>query len=165
MMRGKALYYVHSDQLGRPELLTNSAKAIVWSANNFAFERSVTSDSVGGFSLGLPGQYFDAETGSWYNNARYYDSALGRYLQADPIGLAGGSASTYVYAAASPLMFIDPIGTKWWRLALQATGADAHPTGEAVLQSTRMASASSRATGVARLSSLVEIPGSGIAPC
>jgi hypothetical protein len=34
---------------------------------------------------------------------------VGRYIQSDPIGLRGGN-NTYLYAEASPLMYIDPEG-------------------------------------------------------
>jgi RHS repeat-associated protein len=37
----------------------------------------------------LPGQYYDAETGTRYNYYRDYDPAVGRYEQSDPIGLSG----------------------------------------------------------------------------
>ena len=40
--------------------------------------------------LRLPGQYFDKETNLHYNYYRDYDSAIGRYVQSDPIGLSGG---------------------------------------------------------------------------
>lgn len=58
----------------------------------------------------LPGQYFDSETGLYYNGARYYDPKNGgRYISSDPIGLAGG-LNTYLYANTNPLRYIDPLG-------------------------------------------------------
>ena len=44
-----------------------------------------------------------------YNHFRYYDPTTGRYVQSDRIGLGDGT-NTYLYAAANPLMYIDPTG-------------------------------------------------------
>jgi uncharacterized protein RhaS with RHS repeats len=44
------------------------------------------------------------------NYFRDYDPAVGRYLESDPIGLNGGSYSTYAYAFGNPLSTIDPFG-------------------------------------------------------
>jgi RHS repeat-associated protein len=61
------------------------------------------------YNGGFPGQYRDKETGTFYNWHRTYRPDIGRYDQADPIGLAGGS-NLYLYANANPLKFVDRNG-------------------------------------------------------
>lgn len=56
--------------------------------------------------LRFPGQYHDKETGLHYNFYRYYDSELGKYLNTDPIGFAGG-INLYSYAENNPLIYRD----------------------------------------------------------
>ena len=63
------------------------------------------------FNLRFGGwQYFDVETGLFYNYFRDYDPTTGRFPESDPIGLAGGQASTYAYVSGNPLTLIDKIG-------------------------------------------------------
>ena len=57
----------------------------------------------------------------YYNRYRDYDPVTGRYIQADPIGLAGGS-NPYAYVLNNPVNMIDPDG-----LFAQAAVARAHP--------------------------------------
>jgi RHS repeat-associated protein len=85
LVRGGQVYHVHADHLGRPEMLTNSSKVIVWRAENLAFDRKVVTASIGEYNLGFPGQYYDAEGASWQNWFRTYDGSIGRYTQSDPI--------------------------------------------------------------------------------
>jgi RHS repeat-associated protein len=57
----------------------------------------------------LPGQYYDQETGLYYNYYRYYDPETGRYITSDPIGLQGG-LNSYTYVNGNPIKAIDPLG-------------------------------------------------------
>ena len=63
----------------------------MWRADYEPFgHATVDPASTVDFNLRLPGHYFDAETGSHYSYYRDYDPTTGRYIQPDPIGLAGG---------------------------------------------------------------------------
>lgn len=109
LVRNGTLHYVLPDHLGRPEIVVNHPNQPVWRAQLRAFDRRVVTDQIGGYDLGFPGQYHDTESGFAYNVNRDYDPATGRYLQSDPIGLAGG-INTYAYAGSSPAMAIDWLG-------------------------------------------------------
>lgn len=100
---------IHDDQVGRPEAVTDALQAVVWHANNFAFDRTVTTSSSVALNIGFPGQYFDTETGLWNNGFRDYSPSLGRYVESDPTGIAN-DVNTYNYTSDNPIANIDPMG-------------------------------------------------------
>ena len=60
-------------------------------------------------NLRMPGQYYDAESGNFYNWNRYYKPSIGRYLSPDPIGQDGG-INLFDYVDQNPVMASDPSG-------------------------------------------------------
>lgn len=109
MVRSSKLNFVHNDHLGRPDILTDSTKKVVWKSQNTSYDSNVIQSSIGAFNIGFPGQYYDVESNLWYNWNRYYDASIGRYTQSDPIGLAGG-LNTYAYVGNNPISFVDEQG-------------------------------------------------------
>jgi RHS repeat-associated protein len=61
------------------------------------------------YELRFPGQFFDQATYLHYNYFRDYDPRTGRYIESDPIGLAGG-INTYAYVGGNPLSRTDASG-------------------------------------------------------
>ena len=53
------------------------------------------------------GEYFDAETGTYYLRARYYVPRTGRFMTEDPIR---SGLNWYTYCGGNPVMFVDPWG-------------------------------------------------------
>ncbi|MBK7727231.1 MAG: RHS domain-containing protein [Gammaproteobacteria bacterium] len=113
-------YAIHTDHLGTPMRLTATNGTVVWALDSTPFD--AIHDAFGlpnedvdlngtsiTYNARFPGQYFDAETGLNYNYFRDYDPGTGRYIQSDPIGLAGG-LNTYAYAYQNPLSYTDPDG-------------------------------------------------------
>lgn len=107
--------YYQNDHLGVPIQAIDRNGQVLWSAVYDAFGIATlktlgsTMPASVAHRLRLPGQYWDEESGLHYNWNRYYDPELGRYVQADPIGLEGG-ANSYVYAKSNPINRIDPEG-------------------------------------------------------
>ncbi len=63
------------------------------------------------FNLRFPGQQYDRETQTHYNYFRDYEAQTGRYVQSDPVGLAG-AFNTFEYSLSEPLRYSDRLGLK-----------------------------------------------------
>jgi RHS repeat-associated protein len=107
---GPVVEYLHTDQRDAVETVTDAGGKLLWRGELDAFGALRSERGAAGtMPLRLSGQYADRETGLYYNVHRYYDPAAGRYLQADPLGLAAG-LNLYAYAANDPLNKTDPLG-------------------------------------------------------
>jgi RHS repeat-associated protein len=107
---GGQMYLYHNDHLATPQRLTDEAGMVVWGAGYRAFGLAVVDPTLTvENNLRFPGQYWDSETGLHFNCHRYYVLEIGRYLRADPIGLAGG-INPFVYSENNPVNLIDPLG-------------------------------------------------------
>ena len=88
----------------------NKAGETTWKARYEAFGKArIDNASTAQINLRLPGQYFDAETGLHQNWNRDYAPGIGRYIQADPLGIFGGM-NVYEYAGGNPTYYIDDSG-------------------------------------------------------
>ena len=96
-------------RIGVPIRVEDDKGKVAWSARISPYGHAETDPSKSvELALRFPGHYHDFETGLFYNRFRYYSPELGRYLQSDPIGIAGG-INVYSYTS-SPLTSVDLIG-------------------------------------------------------
>jgi RHS repeat-associated protein len=103
-------YYMHMGQIGEPLMVTDAAKAKVWDAAIDPWGKPVMlSTPTVPLNLRLPGQWAQGEAGLYQNWMRDYDPALGRYAQADPLGIEAGQ-NVYAYVDGKPIRFTDPMG-------------------------------------------------------
>jgi RHS repeat-associated protein len=111
-----SIYYVHADHQGTPRKITRpSDNGLMWRWDPDTFGSLAPNTNPAGlgtfgYNLRFPGQYALTESGLYYNYFRTYDPQMGRYIESDPIGLAGRSVSTYTYVGDDPLDWSDPFG-------------------------------------------------------
>ncbi len=101
--------YVHTDPLGRPDVLTTGDGTVVWSGRHSAYGITNVEIESRGYPLRLAGQYHDGETGLHQNFFRDYDPEVGSYIESDPLGLGGG-LNRYAYTEGNPIIQSDALG-------------------------------------------------------
>lgn len=89
------LTWVHGNHMGVPAVITDTSGTEISFPTGYALP-------------GFPGQSRTLAD-LYYNRHRDYDPTTGRYIQADPIGLDGGT-NPYSYAMNNPLLYTDPDG-------------------------------------------------------
>ncbi|MCI5066633.1 DUF6531 domain-containing protein [bacterium] len=109
------LFRIHVDHLSTPRTISDEGGTVVWRWDSTPFGIGAPDEDPDGdlvefvFPLRFPGQYFDPESHLHYNYFRDYDPQIGRYIEADPIGLGGG-LNLYSYAEGNPITKFDLTG-------------------------------------------------------
>jgi len=104
-------YYIVTDHLGSPRVITDSSGAIIKKLDYDSFG-NIISDSAPAFTIpfGFAGGLYDIDTGLVRFGFRDYDADVGRWTARDPIGFAGGDTNLYGYVLSDPVNFIDQTG-------------------------------------------------------
>ena len=111
----KVGYYYHQDNLNSSSALSDHSGNQIEVDSYYPFGRTNTASPQAGFQVSrrFTGQVFDAESGLYYYNARYYDPELGRFIQPDDViqDLSNPqSYNRYSYCVNDPLRYTDPTG-------------------------------------------------------
>lgn len=107
--------YFHNNHMGTTQALSDASGTrtdlFFYSAFGVQVGHIGTTDTRYGY-VGAEGYQTDAATGLMHLGARYYDPAIGRFLQRDPIGITGGR-NVYEYAHSDPINAVDPDGQRF----------------------------------------------------
>lgn len=116
------LYYYVLNAQGDVIALLNSAGALVASYNYGAWgnysvhdkdgKKNTSASFIGHINpLRYRGYYYDAETGFYYLQSRYYDPAICRFINADGLFTDGFVGSNlFAYCVNDPVNTVDPTG-------------------------------------------------------
>ena len=115
--------YIHVNHLNQAMYMTGRNGALTWAfkpGDAFGMDAVAVDDPdgdgvhenpvIGGT---FPGQVMETPFRS--NGFRDYDGRTGRYVESDPIGLAG-EINTYMYVGNNPISYVDPLGLDRTRL-------------------------------------------------
>ncbi len=103
-----------TDELGSTSAVVDNTGKILDQLSYDSFG-NVTSESNPSYGqlMKYTGQLYDAATGLYYDRARWYNSATGRWQTQDPKGFSAGDANLYRYVGNNPTDNTDPSGDSW----------------------------------------------------
>ena len=115
-------YYYNYDGLGSVTAITDSSGNVVQNYEYDTFGKIVNQTGSVENSYTYTGREWNAESGLYFYRARYYDPTIGRFINADPIGFAGGDVNFYVYVQNNPVNWNDPVGLLTFQIGFSGTG-------------------------------------------
>jgi|GEM_PF-1189054 len=111
MRRGGQDFFYNQDALRNVTELTDVAGNLAEAYRYRAFGEPTTAISLGNPFL-FTGAFYDSKPGLFTLRFRSYSPTLGRFMQPDPIGMAGGT-NLYSYVRNNPVNRLDPYGLRW----------------------------------------------------
>jgi len=116
------LTYLHHDHLGSTKKLSTDSTSFKYYPYGTTFQEPASPPTDNLYT----GEKSDLSTGLYFYGARYYDSAIGRFVQPDSMIPSAGNPqdlNRYAYARNNPLAYVDPTGHFPWIVATAAVGA------------------------------------------
>ena len=111
MMQGSTVTYLYGDHLGSTS--ATSTDSVISKQTYYAYGAVRTTDGTLPTDYTFTGQKIDASDGLMYYGARYYDAAMGRFIQPDsiiPNQYDPQSLNRYAYVRNNPVRYTDPTG-------------------------------------------------------
>jgi RHS repeat-associated protein len=104
-------YSIAFDHAGTPFAVANANGDLIQAYKHDAFGNviSMLAENVR-IPFGFGGGLLDADTGLVHLGYREYDPRIGRFIQPDPLGYAGGDVDVYGYCLDDPVNLVDPLG-------------------------------------------------------
>jgi RHS repeat-associated protein len=125
---GTVAWYLQ-DRLNTVRDLADNTGAIINHIDYDAFGAVIAESAPSvGDRFKFTGRELDAATGLQFNRARYYDAAVGRWTQEDPIGFKAGDANLYRYVGNGTTNAIDPLGLFWIGVGTGGGSGDPNPS-------------------------------------
>jgi RHS repeat-associated protein len=105
--------YLHQDHLGSTSIVTDANGDAVFERSYDPWGNIRVASGTADMDRLYTGQRFDATTGLYYYNARYYDPTIARFISPDTIVAGAGDPQAwnrYAYVLGNPLRYTDPSG-------------------------------------------------------
>jgi RHS repeat-associated protein len=107
---GTTAWYL-TDQLGSVRYIESTSGSVLDEITYDPFGNIVSeTEPANGDRFKFAGMEYDSLTGLYYDHARFYDPAIGRFIGKDPIGFSAGDTNLYRYVGNSPTIAADRSG-------------------------------------------------------